>query len=46
MTSYRFGLEGICHEENLATDLHNRVDVIEVSGELMVTFLMLTLLNI
>lgn len=37
MTSYRFGLEGICDEKSLTTDLHNRVDMIEVSGELTVT---------
>lgn len=36
MTSDTFGLEGICNEKNLATDLHNRIDMIEVSGKLTV----------
>lgn len=34
MTSDTFGLEGICNEKNLAADLHNRTDMIEVSGKL------------
>lgn len=37
MTSDRFGLEGICDEKSLATDLHSGIDMIEVSGELKVT---------
>lgn len=37
MTGDTFGLEGICNEKNFATDLHNRIDTIEVSGELTVT---------
>lgn len=37
MTSNTFGLEGICNEKNLSTDLHNRINMIEVSGKLTLT---------